>query len=289
MDRTESQTLDRRGLILAAAAAAAAFAPPALAQGGEGLRYQGKLVQGGFLIGRGAPHAGVILNGEWVGRAAADGVFVVGFDRDEAPTATVAVKPDAGPRVEQRIAVAKGVFDVQRIDGLPADQVEPSDPALLKRIAAEAALKAKAFASLDDADGFQAGFDWPVAATRRSSSFGGQRILNGVPNRPHYGVDLAAPVGTQIVAPAPGLVVLAEPSLHFEGGLTLIDHGQGLIGMFLHQSRQFVRAGDRVERGQRIGLVGQTGRATGPHLCWRLKWRTKNMDPSQMIGAAAPA
>ena len=102
--------------------------------------------------------------------------------------------------------------------------------------------------------------------------------------RPHYGVDLAAPVGTPIVAPAPGLVVLAEPALHFEGGLTLIDHGQGLIGMFLHQSRQFVTAGERVERGQRIGLVGQTGRATGPHLCWRLKWRAKNMDPSLMVG-----
>ena len=123
-----------------------------------------------------------------------------------------------------------------------------------------------------------------MAATRRSSSFGGQRILNGKAGRPHYGVDLAAPVGAPIIAPAPGLVVLAEPTLHFEGGLTLIDHGQGLIGMFLHQSRQFVRAGDRVERGQRIGLVGQTGRATGPHLCWRLKWRAKNMDPSLMVG-----
>ena len=84
-------------------------------------------------------------------------------------------------------------------------------------------------------------------------------------------------------------MVLAEPDLHFEGGLTLIDHGQGLIGMFLHQSRLLVRAGDRVARGQPIGAVGQTGRATGPHLCWRLKWRDRNLDPSLLVGASAPA
>ncbi|MEO6338557.1 MAG: M23 family metallopeptidase, partial [Caulobacteraceae bacterium] len=128
--------------------------------------------------------------------------------------------------------------------------------------------------------------DWPVIAKRISARFGGQRILNGEPKRPHYGVDLAAPVGSPIHAPAAGLVVLAEPAMHFEGGLTLIDHGQGLVGMFLHQSRQMVKAGDRVTRGQLIGEVGQTGRATGPHLCWRLKWRTRNLDPSLLVGVS---
>jgi murein DD-endopeptidase MepM/ murein hydrolase activator NlpD len=276
-------SLSRRGLI---AAGAAALASPALAAGTETFQFKGRPVQGGYLIGRCAPRGMVSLNGEAAGRAAADGLFIVGFDRDEEPSALVSVHEDAGRTVQERVAVGRSTYDIQRIDGLPADQVEPTDPALLARIAREAELKAHAFASRDDGAGFRDGFIMPVTATRRSSSFGGQRILNGKPNRPHYGVDLAAPVGTPIIAPAPGLVVLAEPTLQFEGGLTLIDHGQGLIGMFLHQSRQFVKTGERVERGQRIGLVGQTGRATGPHLCWRLKWRTKNMDPSLMVPQA---
>ncbi|MBJ7485906.1 M23 family metallopeptidase, partial [Brevundimonas sp.] len=123
---------------------------------------------------------------------------------------------------------------------------------------------------------------------RISSAWGAQRILNGTPARPHYGIDLAAPQGTPIHAPAPGLVVLAEPDMHFEGGLTLIEHGQGLISVYLHQSRLDVTAGQRVLRGQPIGLVGMKGRATGPHLCWRMKWRDRNLDPSLMVGAQAP-
>lgn len=118
----------------------------------------------------------------------------------------------------------------------------------------------------------------PLTKWRLSGRFGGQRVLNGEPKRPHYGCDLAAPTGTAIMAPAGGKVVLAEPNLHFEGGLTMIDHGQGLISYYLHQSRLDVTAGQDVKRGQVIGAVGATGRATGPHLCWRLKWRDRNLD-----------
>ena len=115
-----------------------------------------------------------------------------------------------------------------------------------------------------------------------------QRVLNGEPKAPHYGVDLAAPTGTPIYAPAPGLIVLAEADLYLDGGLTLIDHGQGLISMYLHQSRLDVKAGDKVEQRQLIGAVGMRGRATGPHLCWRMRWRDQNLDPSLMIGSSAP-
>ena len=104
-----------------------------------------------------------------------------------------------------------------------------------------------------------------------------------MPKTPHYGVDLAAPAGTPIHAPADGVVVLAEPDLWFEGGLTLIDHGQGLIGAFLHQQRLDVAPGQTVKRGEQIGLVGQKGRATGPHLCWRLTWRGRHLDPSMLL------
>ena len=280
--------MNRRVLLAAASGAAASAVLPARAAASLPFVVSGRPQQGGFLIGRTRPGAAVSVNGEPVATASARGLFVVGFDRDEKPEVEIAVHR-YGEWEARAFRVAPGHFDVQRIDGLPDAQVAPTAPELLARIAREAELKARAFASVDAADGFGGGFEAPVDATRRSASFGGQRILNGQPGRPHYGVDLAAPAGAPIRAPGAGLVVLAEPDLHFEGGLTLIDHGQGLIGMFLHQSRLLVRAGDRVRRGQAIGAVGRTGRATGPHLCWRMKWRNRNLDPSLLVGAQAPA
>ena len=179
---------------------------------------------------------------------------------------------------------------MQKIDGLPLDQVTPSDPALLARIAEEAKRKAVGFASDIDSDGFKGGFSLPLAAGsfRQSARFGGQRVLNGVPERPHYGSDLAAPIGTPVMAPADGVVSFAETGLHYEGALILIDHGQGLISAYLHLSKVGVTAGQSVKRGELIGAVGKEGRATGPHLCWRMKWRGRNLDPMQMVGAPQP-
>ena len=156
---------------------------------------------------------------------------------------------------------------------------------LLARIRREVELKTEGFASRTDADHFRDGFVWPLETFRISSRWGSQRILNGTPARPHYGIDLAAPRGTPIRAPAAGLVTLSQPDLHFEGGLVLLDHGQGLITAYLHQSRIDVQAGQTVRRGDIIGRVGMTGRATGPHLCWRMKWRDRNLDPSLLVRA----
>ena len=132
------------------------------------------------------------------------------------------------------------------------------------------------------------GFTLPVEGARLSARFGGQRILNGEPKRPHYGADLAAPIGTPVRAPAPGQVCFAETNMHFDGSLVLIDHGQGLISCYLHLSRVDAVVGQTVARGDLIGAVGMEGRATGPHLCWRLKWRGRNLDPMLMVGAKAP-
>ncbi|WP_425993799.1 M23 family metallopeptidase [Caulobacter sp. DWR1-3-2b1] len=252
-----------------------------------GLTLSGKFVQGGYAIGRTAPHATIDIDGEVVGLASTEGWFVVGFDRDAPPLVRVTVTTADGS-ASHEAAIAPGTFDVQRIDGLPADQVAPVDPALLARIAAEGERKAVGFNSVLDLDAFKTGFIMPVEGARRSARFGGQRILNGEPKRPHFGVDLAAPVGTSVRAPAGGLVVFAETGLHFEGGLILIDHGQGLITAYLHLSKAIVMAGDLVKQGQIIGAVGKEGRATGPHLCWRMKWRGRNLDPSLMVGASAP-
>jgi murein DD-endopeptidase MepM/ murein hydrolase activator NlpD len=252
-----------------------------------GLQVSGRYEQSGFAIGRTAPRAAVLVNDKPVGRASADGLFVIGFDRDEPASAKLTVVLDEAS-AEHLIAVAPLDYDVQRIDGLPQDQVTPSDPALLARIAEEGRRKAAGFASNIDADYFRSGFEMPVDGARRSARFGGQRILNGVPERPHYGSDLAAPIGTPVHAPCRALVCFAETGLHYEGGLILLDHGQGLISAYLHLSKVGVGQGQMVEQGEKIGEVGREGRATGPHLCWRMKWRGRYMDPLLMIGAHAP-
>lgn len=245
----------------------------------------GRQVQGGYVIGRSQPGALVKLDGEAVTHASAQGFYIIGFDRDAPASALLEVAGHA----PQTLSVAPVVYDVQHVNGVPQDTVTPTDPALLERIKREAALKAAAFASVADGDWFKDGFRFPLDHFVVSGRFGNQRVLNGAPSRPHYGIDLAAPQGTAIHAPAPGKVVLAEPHLHYEGGLTLIDHGQGLVSCCLHQSAQMVKTGDFVIAGQRIGSVGMTGRATGPHLCWRLKWRGRNLDPSLLVGGMAPA
>ena len=268
------------------ALAAAALARPALAAPPP-LALQGTFTQGGFAIGRTTPRAQVLLDGQDAGQASAKGLFIIGFDRDAAPAADLVVRSQGG-QAQRTLAIGKVDYDIQRIDGLPQDEVEPTDPALLARISLEAKRKAAGFASLADDDSFRTGFVLPVQGARLSARFGGQRILDGVPKRPHYGDDLAAPVGAPVAAPAPGKVSFAQTGLHYEGGLIMIDHGQGLISLYLHLSRVDVAAGQSVDRGQIIGAVGKEGRATGPHLCWRLKWRGRNLDPMLMIGTHAP-
>lgn len=222
-----------------------------------------------------------------MGEASAHGLFVVGFDRDAQPKTKLTLSKGRW-RQEEELSIAPVDYDIQRIDGLPQDQVTPEDPALLARIAEEAQRKRAGFASRADIEGFKAGFAMPLQATRVSSRFGGQRILNGVPNTPHYGADLAAPIGTSVRAPAGGVIAFAETGLHFEGGLILIDHGQGLVSAYLHLSKVLVAQGDSVSRGMVVGEVGKEGRATGPHLCWRLKWRGRNLDPTLLVGVVAP-
>ena len=278
-------TPSRRGLILGAGAAS--LAGPAFAQSSDGLALNGRMVQGGCVIGRTWPRAMVFVNGEALTTASAAGLFVVGFDRDAAPYVDIEVRDRA--RVARRtLSIAPGSFPSTRVNGLPPSTVEPSDPALLARIQQEIALKTDGFASRADADDFRSGFTWPLDAYRVTSRWGARRVLNGTPARPHYGIDLAAPAGSPIRAPADGLVTFARPGMHFEGGLTLIDHGQGLITAYLHQSHIDVLPTQRIRRGDVIGRVGMTGRATGPHLCWRMKWRDRDCDPSLLVGQSAP-
>ena len=272
--------LNRRGVVLGSGALLAAGS--AHAQDTEGLTLTGRFVQGGHALGRTWPRALIFVDGESLTAASADGAFIIGFDRDAA--GSVQIEARLGGRSARRtLDIAPGRFPSTSVNGLPPSTVEPSDPELLARIQREIVIKTEGFASRIDADHFRDGFDWPLEGFRVTSRWGSQRVLNGTPARPHYGIDLAAPQGTVIRAPAPGRVTLAQSGLHFEGGLVLIDHGQGLITAYLHQSRLDVVAGQELRRGEPVGRVGMTGRATGPHLCWRMKWRDRNLDPSILV------
>lgn len=202
-----------------------------------------------------------------------NGVLLVGFDRDE-PAAFVRVGDE---RVD--FDIQKREYDTSRIDGLPKNMVSEYTAEELKKIRKASALKKVGFASKVEEVGFKNGFIFPVTDHIKTTNFGAQRILNGDPKRPHFGVDLAAPKGTPILAPADGIVSLASEEMYFEGSLIMIDHGQGLISYYLHNEDVMVQEGQRVLQGEQIGTVGSRGRSTGPHLCWRLKWRGRNLDP----------
>lgn len=241
------------------------------------LACEGQPVQGGTLVCRTIPGSRVRL-GAAVTMADREGFFVIGFDRD-APGREVAHlwSPD-GAHLEHDFEVAPRSYAISRIDGLPPSQVDQYTRAQREQIEASSARKRKGDASRVSLAAFRDRFASPLAG-RRTSPFGAQRILNGVEKRPHYGVDIAAAAGTPIAAPADGIVSLADDELYFEGAMIVIDHGQGFLSKYLHVSRIDVSVGERVRVGQTIGAVGSRGRSTGPHLCWRLKWRDRNLDP----------
>lgn len=258
---------------------AAGLAPAARPTGPLPLDLTGDFVQSGTVLGHSAAGARILLD-DVATTADADGRFIIGFDRDAPPAALLTVTAPDGRSVSRSLQVAPKSWRVTSVSGLPGRTVNPP-PEARARIERESALKQRAFASEDPlGTGFAEVFDWPLAAIRVTSPWGAQRQLNGTLQRPHYGIDLGAATGTAIRAPAPGLVIIAEADLYFEGGMVAVDHGQGLITTYLHMSRVDVRAGQRLVRGEQLGAVGARGRATGPHLCWRMRWRGRQCDPS---------
>lgn len=244
----------------------------------------GPLAQGGLVLGRVAPGARVRLDGRAV-RVADDGRFAIGFDRDAKAHAVLKVTAGAATHVHE-LAIAQRKYDIQRVTGVPQETVTPP-PELLARIEREAALVSRARAVDSDLRSFLDGFAWPLTG-RISGVYGSQRVYNGKPGRPHFGVDVAAPTGTRVRAPADAVVTLAEPDLFFSGGTLIMDHGYGVSSTFMHLSRLLVKTGDRVSTGQEVAEVGATGRASGPHLDWRINWFNVRLDP-QLIAPPMPA
>lgn len=240
----------------------------------------GQFVQGGIITGRTTPGTRLELNGKPV-RVSPEGAFVFGFGRDAPAVASLVITYPDGRRETRNLDIQSRTYKIQRIDGLPPSKVTPN-PKVLDRIRRESAMAAKAREHDLTTPFFLGGFQWPVTG-RISGVYGSQRILNGEPRRPHYGVDIAAAAGTPVRAPADGVVTLAHPNMYFSGGTLIVDHGHGLSSSFLHLKDILVKEGQQVRQGDTIATVGATGRATGAHLDWRMNWFTERVDPTFLV------
>lgn len=255
-----------------------ALAPlgPTLAQDEARVVFPASVQQGSMVIGK-VPPGSRVEHGGRVLRTTSYGTVVFGVGRDQSgPVEVVVTRPD-GRRSTERIAVSTRDWPVQRVNGVPPKTVDPP-PAIAARIAREQAQVTAARARDEDRADFAQRFIWPVEG-RISGRFGNQRVYNGKPGSAHSGMDIAAPTGTPVKAPAAGVVTFAAPDLYLTGGTVLLDHGFGISSNFLHLSRIDVKVGDRVEQGQVIAAVGATGRATGPHLHWGINWFDVRIDP----------
>ncbi len=238
--------------------------------------------QGGLALGQvPAGTKRLVVDGADV-RVAPDGRFVVGFGRDYKTSASFAAFLEGGQSVTEKVPVLPHAWKIENLASLPHHS-QP-DAEFQSRRPAELAQINAARRMAVASDGWRQNFNWP-AHGRISGLFGSQRIYAGEPGAPHSGVDVAGGTGTPVTAPADGVVILAAASpFTLEGNLLMIDHGMGLNSAFLHLSRITVKKGDVVRQGQIVGAIGMTGRATGPHLHWGMKWQDERIDPQQLAG-----
>jgi murein DD-endopeptidase MepM/ murein hydrolase activator NlpD len=241
---------------------------------------RGDAVEGGLMIARTAPDSRVTLDDAAI-PVAPDGLFIVGFHRDSDLPVTIGITKTDGTSQLTVLTPQQRSYQIQRIDGLQKNMVTPPEN-VIARIKSDQAAVAAARQTPAAAGDFWRGIDWPVTG-RISGVFGSQRILNGQPRQPHYGIDIAVPKGTPVRAPASGLVTLVK-DLYFSGWTIIINHGLGLNSTFLHLDSTAISVGDTVQRGSIVGTVGSTGRSTGPHLDWRLDWQGRRIDASLAAG-----
>ncbi len=244
------------------------------------IELTGTAVQGGLIFGKADPGSTVSLDGDAV-VLSEKGNFVIGFGRDETGTRELQVISPGAQVFRKNLVVKAREYAIERVDGLPPATVTP-DPTASARIREDARMVATARKHRDQQAYYRQGFEWP-AKGRISGVYGSQRVLNGEPRRPHFGLDIAAPEGAEVYAPADGLITMAHPDMYFSGGTIILDHGQGLSSTFLHLSKILVEAGSFVRQGDLIGLIGSTGRASGPHLDWRMNWLNRRVDPQPLL------
>ncbi|MGB1546914.1 MAG: M23 family metallopeptidase [Alphaproteobacteria bacterium] len=257
------------------------LAGPATAGEAPDFHFKGDFIQGGLVTGRAPPGSELRLEGRAL-RLSREGDFVIAFGRKAKPGMEIAYRLADGKSGIRRIEIQQREYPIERVDGLPAAKVTPSEADLV-RIRSEGAALAKARTQDTDKPLFTNGFDWPVTG-RISGVYGSQRILNGKPRSPHAGTDIAAAQGTPILAPADGIVAWQHPDMFFTGKTLLLDHGHGLFTVYAHLNRIDVKKGERVKKGDPIGAVGASGRATAPHLHWGISWFGTALDPEIVAG-----
>jgi len=245
----------------------------------QALEFQGKFLQGHFILGKAKIGSKVFIDKKQV-KVSKDGYFVFGIDRDRKFDLTI-TKIIEGKREIITKQVQKRKYNIQRIDGLPENKVTPPE-SVYKRIKEENGRIGKARAINSDLTFFTNQFIMPVKGII-SGVYGSQRILNGKPKWPHYGIDIAAKKGTKIKSSGSGIVTMAEDDLYYTGGTIIMDHGHGISTIYSHLEDIMVNVGDEIKQGDIIGTVGSTGRSTGPHLDFRINWFQTRLDPMSIL------
>ena len=252
------------------------------------LEFNAPLRQGALVWSTVEPGTSVSVDGQDLD-VLDDGTVIIGFGRDAKSTSELLVKKAESTaqamECSQTLAITGRDYQIQRVEGVPAQTVNPP-PERMARIRREGAMVSNArrdrIERPDLTEAAIGGFIWPVKGPI-SGVYGSQRYFNGEPKRPHYGVDVAVPTGTLVRAPAAGVVTMAEADLFYSGGTIILDHGYRLSSSFLHLSKVRVEVGAEVKAGDILGEVGSTGRATGPHLDWRMNWRDRRIDPQLLV------
>ena len=244
------------------------------------VEFKGKFIQGHFIIGKTDQDSKVFVDKKEI-KVSKDGYFAFGLGRDRKYDVTITIKSNGKTkRIVKRVQKRK--YNIQRIDGLDEKKVTPPEE-VYERIKKENKLIAEARAIDSDLVFFKDNFIIPVDDAVITGVYGSQRILNGKPKWPHYGLDFAQDEGTQVKAMISGMVTLAEPNLYYSGGTLIFDHGHGISTLYMHMHEIFVEKEQKVNQGDIIGTVGSTGRATGPHLDVRLNWFSTRLDPSTVL------
>ncbi len=244
------------------------------------IELNGQFTQGGLIYGKAEPDLLIFFHDRQV-KQTEEGQFIFGLGRDASSDQRLTVITKNGEKEIHPVEIQPRQYQIERINGISKKMMRPNTKNLT-RIKNEAELVSEARKQGRQLDHFREQFIWPVTG-RISGVYGSQRFFNGEPRRPHFGIDIAAPKGTGIVAPAGGIVSLAHPGMFFSGATLIIDHGYGLSSSFLHLEKILVKSGDQVVQGQLIATVGATGRVTGPHLDWRVNWFEQRLDPALMV------
>ena len=236
--------------------------------------------QGALIIGKTAPENKVMLNGKAL-KVSSNGDYALGFSRDEKNNSElVIIKPD-GTQEKQLLKPLKREYNIQKVTGISKKIMNPNKKAVSR--VGEDNKKIRAARAIDsDLTAFADGFIAPIEGII-TGVYGSQRYYNGVPKTPHYGLDYAGKTGDPVKAPADGTVLMYVPDMFYSGGTMIIDHGHGVSSTFLHLSDSYVKVGDKVSKGQLVAAVGSSGRATGPHLDWRINWFNMRLDPALVL------